>query len=63
MYGGSRKVQAKWNIRSDTSLQRESVGVLANSRVRYGDYWRCLDPVGIPTCSWYRLPHWNKIDM
>ena len=62
MGGGYRKGQAKWNIISETGSQRDYVGFVANSRVRDGEAWRCLDPVGIPDCAWYRMPLWIKQD-
>ena len=63
MDGGSRKGQAKWNIRSENGSRRESVGVVANSRVRDGEAWRCLDPAGIPYCAWYRKSMYIKLEM
>ena len=59
---GSRNGQAKWNIRSDTALRRESVGLVTNYRVRNGEAWRCLYPAGILTCMWYRMPLWIKLE-
>ena len=61
MDGGSRKVQAKWNKISKTGSQRESVGVVANYRVRDGEACRCLYPEGIPAHVWYRMPLWIKL--
>ena len=62
MDGGSRKGQEKWNIIPKTGSRRKSVGIFANSRVRDGDAWRCLYPVGIPACACYRTPMWIKLD-
>ena len=53
---GCRKGQEMWNISLETGSRRELVGVVANSRVRYGEAWRCLDPAGIPDRAWYRMP-------
>ena len=63
MDGGSRKDQAKCNTISETVLRRISVGVVANYRLIDGEAWRCLDPVGIPDCAWYRMPLWIKIEV
>ena len=62
MDGGSRKGQTKWNISSETGLQRESVGVVDNYIVRYGEVWRCLYPSGIPAYAWYRMPLWIELE-
>ena len=59
---GSRKGQARWNISLDTGLQRELVGFVANSKVRGGEAWRCLDPAGIPASTWYKMPMWINIE-
>ena len=47
----------------DTGLQRELVGFVANSKVRDGEAWRCLDSTGIPAIAWYRMPLWIKLKM
>ena len=62
MDGGSRKGQAKWNIRYENGSRIKSVGVVPNYRVRDGEAWRCLYPAGIPTRAWYRMPLWIKIE-
>ena len=62
MCGGSIKGQGRWNISSDTGLRRYVLVIAANSRVRDGEAWRCLDSAGIPACSWYRIPLWIKLD-
>ena len=62
MDGGYRKGQARWNIISETGSRRESVGVVANSRVIDGEAWRFLDPAVIPDCAWYRMPLWIKLE-
>ena len=60
--GGSIKGQAECKISSETGSRRDPVRVVANSRVRYSEAWRCLDPVGIPACTWYRMPLWIKLE-
>ena len=50
------------DISSETGLQRESTGVVANSIVIDGESWRCLDLAVIPDCAWYRIPKWNKLE-
>ena len=59
---GSRKGQARWNIISETGFQRELMVVAANSRVRDGKAWRCLDPAVIPACEGYRMPLRIKLE-
>ena len=39
------------------------MGVVANSKVRDSEAWRCLDPTGIPAHTWYRMPLWIKLEM
>ena len=63
MDGGSRKGQTKWNISSETGLQRKSMGVVANYKMIDGEAWRCLDPAGIPYCAWYRKSMYIKLEM
>ena len=58
----SRKGQEKWNIFPETGLRRDSVVFSTNSSVRDGEAWRCLDPAGIPSRVWYRMPLWIKLE-
>ena len=62
MDGGSRKGQARCNISSDNGSRIESVVVVANSRVRDGEAWRCLYPAGISAYKCYRMPLWVKLE-
>ena len=59
---GSRKGKVKWNISSETGLQRKSMVVVANYKMRDDEAWRCLDPAGIPTCAWYGMPLWINLE-
>ena len=34
----------------------------ANYRVRDGEDWRCLDTAVIPTCAWYKMALWIKLE-
>ena len=35
---------------------------VANYRVRDGEDWRCLDTAVIPTCAWYKMALWIKLE-
>ena len=63
MDGGSRKGQAKWNIILETGLRRYLVVCSTNDRVRERDYWRWIDPTGMPSHVWYMTYLWIKLDM